>query len=89
MKIRTMLLISSLVYFPSVVGTAHAGSIPLRERFLPPSIRLTIACTQAQRSECVDKGYWTCTGIWPPLAGDNMAKCQALFISKCDQNCGG
>jgi len=44
MKIRTMLLISSLVYFPSVVGTAHAGSIPLRERFLstfdPPHHRL-------------------------------------------------
>ena len=89
MKNRTMLLMCSLVYLPSVAGTAHAGSIPLRERFLPPSIRLTIACTQAQRSECAEKGYRTCTGSWPPLAGDNMAKCQALFISNCYRNCGG
>ena len=69
MKNRTMLLMCSLVYLPSVAGTAHAGSIPLRERFLPPSIRLTIACTQAQRSECAEKGYRTCTGSWPPWRG--------------------
>ena len=60
MKNKTILLMCSLVYFPSVAGTAHAGSIPLREMLLPPSLRLTIACTSEQTLRCLNESTGEC-----------------------------
>ena len=88
MKNRTMLLMCSLVYFPSVAGTAHAGSIPLREMLLPPSLRLTIACTSEQTLRCLNESTGECESIWPPLNQMTMNECLSEHIQACRRRCG-